>query len=85
MGIIVIIIVLIMACIGGFIGLRSGKKDNKSVNSQLLHKDLDEEHRRQGKTVMRPINGDTNTYARQDKTWKNAGDFFLQMFHGRRE
>lgn len=85
MGIIFIIIVLIMACIGGLIGFLSGKKNNKSVNSQLLHNDLNEELRRHGKTVMRPINGETNTYARQDKTWKNAGDFFLQMFHGRRE
>ena len=85
MGIMFIIIVLIMAAIGGIMGLRSGIKDNKSVSSRILHDNLNEERRRQGKTVMRPISGETNTYARQDKTWKNAGDFFIQMFHGRRE
>lgn len=82
---IIILIVLTLMAIGGIIGARSGKKDDRSVNSQTLHKELNEERRRQGKSTMTQINGDTNTYARKDKTWKSSPDFFIQLIKGRRE
>ena len=86
MGRIVIIgIGLVLAGIGGIIGSRNGEKDKTSINSQSLTQDLNEDRRKQGKVELRPINGDTNTYARKDKSWKNAGDFFLQMLRGRKE
>lgn len=82
---IVIIGVLILIAIGSIIGAGSGKKDERTVNSQAMHRELNEERKRQGRSTMTQINGDTNTYARKDKSWRSSPDFFVQLIKGRRE
>lgn len=82
---IIIIGVLILIAIGGIIGADSGRGDERTLNSQTMHRELNEERKRQGKSTMTQINGDTNTYARKDKSWKSSPDFFIQLIKGRRE
>lgn len=78
--------ILALMAVGGIIGAGSVKKNGRShVNSQVLHKELNEERRRQGKSTLTPINGDANTYARKDKSWSSSIDFFVQLIRGRRE
>jgi len=82
---IIVIGILVLIAIGGIIGAGSGKKDERTVNSQTMHRELNEERKRQGKSTMTQINGDTNTYARKDKSWRSSPDFFIQLIKGRRE
>lgn len=82
--ILIIGIVLVLAGIGGAVGVRSGEKDEKIVNSQELHEEMNEKRRQEGKPSLTAINGDTNTYARKDKSWNSVPDFFIQLIRGRR-
>ena len=86
MGKIVIIgIGLVLAAIGGAIGSRSGEKDKSVMSSLEIHEEMNEKRRQEGKPTLTAINGDTNTYARKDKSWKTTPDFFRQLIKGRRE
>lgn len=52
-------------------------------SSQYLHAEWNEERVKKGLKEMPAVNpkgaGSTNTYARMDKSWKSAPDFFKQM------
>lgn len=82
--IIIIGLGLVLASIGGVIGARGRDADEKTVNSEMLHKEMNEARRQEGKPMLTAINGDTNTYARKDTSWKSTPDFFRQLIKDRK-
>jgi len=65
------------------------KNDERILSSAELHKDLNAERKKQGLKEMPAVNpgkgGSTSTYARMDKSWKSAPDFFKQMIKKEKE
>jgi len=56
--------------------------EDKVFSSQNLHVELNEERKKKGLDelpAVNPLKGSTNTYARKDKSFDNAFDFFKQM------
>ena len=66
-----------------------GKDQNGIPSSQNLHAEWNEERAKKGLKEMPAINpkgaGSTNTYARMDKSWKSAPDFFKQMIRRKQD
>ena len=66
--------------------------DNKDkiLSSENFRKELNEDRKAQGLHEMPAINpgrggGSTNTYARMDKSFDNAGDFFVKLFKRKKQ
>lgn len=60
--------------------------NEKILNSQTLHEEFNKERKKAGLYELPAINcrkGSTGTYARKDKSFSSAFDFFRQMFGGK--
>ena len=62
---------------------KSSRPDDAIVDSKTLHKEMNEERKRHGKSGMEAINTiggvSTNNLARKDKSWNSLPDFFIKM------
>ena len=57
--------------------------DGQQINSsESLTQKLEQEKGHEMKRIN-SMGGTFGTFSRRDKSWKNAGDFFNQMVHGR--
>ena len=62
-------------------------KDNEIITSSSLHKEVNEERKREGKESIPAINNfggtSTNNLARKDKSWSSVPDFFAKLAKGK--
>ena len=62
---------------------KAGRHEDDVVSSKMLHKEMNDDRRREGKTSLPAINNlggaSTNNLARKDKSWSSVPDFFVKM------
>lgn len=66
----------------------TSRMDNEIVNSSKLHKEVNQELKKKGKSGIEAINTiggvSTNNLARKDKSWNSVPDFFCKMIKGKK-
>lgn len=64
--------------------MNNNSKENRKYTCNELTRELNEERKKNGEyliqeTTSAGIGGSTGTYARKDKTFSNAFDFFIKL------